>query len=260
MNGTHALIASFSFVICLLTQEAPPSNSLVVCGGTYLGHNKILTAAHCFDRPVKRIMMFPRLDAFDWNKIFAQDAVGIPLDVEDVILHPRWNSTTFQNDIALLTMRSQDAVSRMNLVPISLPSVDELEGDNLYWVGGYGTHSTMDYSRVHDFEIGRVVILDRLQFPDLPIDPEVMILAGDPHLVDNHDDTASNVEYTDTCFGDSGGPLFHAEIRAPNSTRFTLIGITSWGVGCGGLFPGVYTRVASFVPWIQDHFHRTTAV
>lgn len=47
----------------------------------------------------------------------------------------------------------------------------------------------------------------------------------------------------DTCAGDSGGPLRDAS--------GLVIGITSWGLGCGrpGL-PGIYTRVASVSGWI----------
>src|SRR6476619_2007928 len=46
---------------------------------------------------------------------------------------------------------------------------------------------------------------------------------------------------TDTCFGDSGGPL-----QAPlGGGVYRLVGITSWGKGCAQPHaPGVYTRVA----------------
>ena len=34
-------------------------------------------------------------------------------------------------------------------------------------------------------------------------------------------------------------------------TRFTLWGITSWGIGCGDPErPGVYTRLAKYIPWM----------
>jgi secreted trypsin-like serine protease len=49
----------------------------------------------------------------------------------------------------------------------------------------------------------------------------------------------------DTCQGDSGGPLI-----VPNEVTGVseLVGITSWGVGCGNV--GVYTRVQSYISWI----------
>lgn len=53
----------------------------------------------------------------------------------------------------------------------------------------------------------------------------------------------------DTCQGDSGGPLSIAE----NDGYWYQYGVVSYGYGCGFRgYPGVYTRVTSFVPWIKD--------
>ena len=50
----------------------------------------------------------------------------------------------------------------------------------------------------------------------------------------------------DTCQGDSGGPLL-----VPFNDRWVQMGIVSYGNGCAKpRFPGVYTRVSYFVPWI----------
>lgn len=45
------------------------------------------------------------------------------------------------------------------------------------------------------------------------------------------------------CHGDSGGPLVNL--------RNTLVGLVSWGIPCGSGYPDVYTRVYSFLDWIN---------
>ncbi|XP_059611748.1 trypsin-4-like [Phlebotomus argentipes] len=45
------------------------------------------------------------------------------------------------------------------------------------------------------------------------------------------------------CIGDNGGPLTHNRV---------LVGIVSWGRGCGTPeYPGVYTRVSHVLEWIK---------
>ena len=75
-----------------------------------------------------------------------------------------------------------------------------------------------------------------------------------------------------TCFGDSGGPLMARGDDYPLGLRFferavwlrengrlvnasvegeILVGVVGWSVGCGSA-PGVYTRVADHLKWIQS--------
>jgi secreted trypsin-like serine protease len=87
---------------------------------------------------------------------------------------------------------------------------------------------------------------DWLQEVQIPVQPDqtcegsfaeydgsVMICAGEPGR--------------DSCFGDSGGPLF----STVNGVH-RLVGIVSFGAGCGSATPGAYTEVnaesiASFI-------------
>jgi len=53
---------------------------------------------------------------------------------------------------------------------------------------------------------------------------------------------------------DSGGPMIHYD---PADEQFMLVGIVSTGYGCARRgFPGIYTRVSDFVPWIQAVIER----
>ena len=51
----------------------------------------------------------------------------------------------------------------------------------------------------------------------------------------------------DTCQGDGGGPL---ACLNEATKQWELVGITSWGIGCGENIPAVYANVA----WASDWF------
>ena len=53
----------------------------------------------------------------------------------------------------------------------------------------------------------------------------------------------------DTCGADTGGPL----VTPTSEGKWTLIGVTSYGLGCGLKdYPGVYARVTSALDWIYN--------
>lgn len=57
----------------------------------------------------------------------------------------------------------------------------------------------------------------------------------------------------DACQGDSGGPLMLARMQQ-DSYLYYQIGIVSYGFKCAEPgFPGVYTRVTSYLQWIENN-------
>lgn len=55
----------------------------------------------------------------------------------------------------------------------------------------------------------------------------------------------------DSCQGDSGGPLQY--FKQPNNRIASIVGIVSFGISCGTRMPGIYTRVAYYLNWIESH-------
>lgn len=54
----------------------------------------------------------------------------------------------------------------------------------------------------------------------------------------------------DSCEGDSGGPL---HIGSTNTTLAQIVGIVSFSATCGSTLPSIYTRVAFYLDWIEQH-------
>ncbi len=55
----------------------------------------------------------------------------------------------------------------------------------------------------------------------------------------------------DTCLGDSGGGLYLKDYSKVKMRR-VVVGITSYGVGCGrSNSPGIYTRVSFYLDFIR---------
>lgn len=51
-------------------------------------------------------------------------------------------------------------------------------------------------------------------------------------------------------FDSCQGPL---QIFPDGSDTAEVVGIVSFGIGCGSIWPGIYTRVARYLEWIESH-------
>lgn len=76
-------------------------------------------------------------------------------------------------------------------------------------------------------------------------------------LIDNRIICAGDVRGgRDSCQGDSGGPLMLPRNVNNSLFQFYQIGIISYGFGCAEPgYVGVYTRVTTFMDWINQNLN-----
>uniref|UniRef100_A0A665UPW9 Peptidase S1 domain-containing protein n=1 Tax=Echeneis naucrates TaxID=173247 RepID=A0A665UPW9_ECHNA len=149
---------------------------------------------------------------------------------------------TFDYDIALLQLKKPWPSSLSPLVqPVCLPPSSHTVTDSHHcWVTGWGYRSEEDKVLPTVLQKAKVSILSQTECKKSysPVSPRMLcagVLSGE----------------RDACRGDSGGPL---SCQAPGGGRWFLMGIVSWGAGCGRPnLPGVYTRVNKFTSWIYSH-------
>lgn len=101
----------------------------------------------------------------------------------------------------------------------------------------------------------RLTNLNLTIVPNSECNTELPALAEAPNgVMDSQICAQDYILNRDTCQGDSGGPL---QLNLPGRRRrqrihYHLIGVTSYGVFCRSSYPSVYTRVSSYLDWIEQ--------
>jgi len=221
------------------------------CGGTIVGDQYIVTAAHCTDGATKNDL-FVRVGDTILGTYF--EAEAFTYDVCEIIQHPGFSWSTFKNDISILRLCDIIPLDVYpNIKPACLPSF-EYSGPGI--VSGWGTVYSGGHlmSWLQDVDVYVFPYGDCGAINDL-IDPS-MLCAG--YMAGGKD----------ACQGDSGGPLIAK--NNPWVESYTLTGVVSWGYGCAEPDAlGVYANVSHFTGWLYDnmpelntcpplHHHETT--
>ncbi|MBN8739700.1 MAG: hypothetical protein BGP24_05045 [Lysobacterales bacterium 69-70] len=233
LGGKKAARGQIPWQVALIITDPDDPDLQYLCGGSIIGNGWVLTAAHCvqgheqFPDKVSVISGMTDLGAPDAKRAKATA----------VMVHDKYSSETQDFDVALVKV---DAVGEKIALAQSEPA-----NQAPVTVSGYGRTT----------ENG--VTSDALLFAELQAKSRKscnaftayngavtknMICAGRPK---------DATQRRDSCQGDSGGPLY-----AGSGSSALLIGVVSWGEGCGRPGkPGVYANVASTPvrQWIVDN-------
>ncbi|KAM9812421.1 mannan-binding lectin serine protease 1-like isoform 2-T2 [Syngnathus typhle] len=222
--------------------------------GALLSDTWILTAAHVVRsrrRDAQVVPVAPEHIKVVAGAVDVRDKQALAvLSVSQVLVHPEFRPSDFDNDIALLKLSVKVELNH-DVHPVCLPSPPQDDATSppphsLGVVAGWGV-SHPD------------VTSDLLQFVRLPVVPQDECRAsyaartGSYNVSDNMFCAGFYEGGRDTCLGDSGGG-FVAE--NPVTRQWAVYGLVSWAgpEECGSRrVYGVYTRVNKYLRWIQQH-------
>jgi len=213
-----------------------------MCGGSIISKNKILTGALCtHDKQISSLEVYVgfhnRAEKGAFKQVCGKVEHGDYGNVDD-------GSAAFavDNDIAILTL-CEDLEFSESVRSICLPDSDYRKYSNSEAeITGWGITSEPS---------------DKLDsngtFPDTLQAAKVKIIENEEcnKHYDGHiqDTMICAMGEGRICMGDAGGPLAVIE-----NGRYTVVGIASFGgEGCNATYPGVYTRVSSFMSGILDY-------
>ncbi len=217
-----------------------------LCGASIIGNSWLLTAAHCV-AGVAPSEIFAFVGITNLSERSSQKALA----VSGITINPSWNPTTFDGDIALLQLASPLTFST-NVQPVALPVTQDpttwpAEGTSAQ-ISGWGSTSFGGGSS-DSLLAANVSILGG------PNDNTCGSYGSAFVGLDNICAGATNGGI-DACQGDSGGPLV-----VSTSAGAVLAGLTSQGNECAlANFPGIYTRITTFLPWINQYVPPPTSV
>lgn len=230
------------------------------CGGVIVAHRWILTAAHCV-----RSQLVGNLAVRTGGHTLTRSINSInshlekDFAVEQIIMHDDFSrydnltsshmkssATTNNADIALLRLK-QDIHWNELAWPVCFPNRDggNFSGHDAIAVG-WGKLNEKSEEFSNELQKVKLTIIDnkvcqnwfRQAGRDMPIDDRI-ICAGFRN------------GGKDACHGDSGGPLL-----SRLNGQYVVVGVVSTGIGCARpLLPGLYSRVSSYIGWIERHIN-----
>uniref|UniRef100_A0A3Q1EV65 Ovochymase 2 n=1 Tax=Acanthochromis polyacanthus TaxID=80966 RepID=A0A3Q1EV65_9TELE len=250
VGGTEASYGSHPWLVSLQNKGSH------FCGGSILTERWILTAAHCFTS-LSEFLSGIRVVVGEFDRRKQDEDEQIFL-VKSVSVHEKFSHILpMQFDIALLQLDGSISMGRVQ--PICLPLPDETIQTSCS-VGGWGR--TKEVLREVQLDLVdpakckfvlQTVKSSALNQKLVRSQPAMTVLCAGPERGGK-----------DACQpqGDSGGPLVCP--AGSGSGRWVVLGVTSWGKGCGRSWgdnvsrppsrrgsPGVFTDVRLLLPWIK---------
>lgn len=204
----------------------------MICGGTVISHNKVVTAAHCEIRELD--------DDFAIRIGGQTNKDGMKFPIIKTYRHENFTRGALNNPINdLMIVEFHNPMKKLGIWAPRLNNNTDYPHDNaILTASGYGRLGINESLPGH------------LRSVNVPVVP-YQKCALSYSTVHRGDSICAGNEMFDSCKGDSGGPLWTRS--ETNSSEIVLIGIVSFGYGCAvPNAPGVYSRVSGYYDWIEE--------
>jgi secreted trypsin-like serine protease len=259
LGGTAVPNGKYPFFAALLDKRLPGGPfQQQFCAGTLIDKDSVLTAAHCFFNPstgepdpqsIKVVQIIV-------GRTVLTSSQGQVRSVKRVFIHPDYSSEGafgggplfMDYDAAVIELSRP--VSGIAPIKLATSKQNYLEKPGRYaTVAGWGSTTAQPACKSSDVT---PLFANQMREAQVPI---VSDSRADQLYQDICLSSGLRGKYTpplmiaasgsgkDTCQADSGGPLFVAR-NGGSSDKYTQIGITSFGAGCGSKrYPAPYTEV-----------------
>ena len=219
VNGTESAPAARPYQVSL------QADGEHYCGGTIVDATTIITAAHCVEGETAAGTTI-RAGVTDVTSTNGQD-VG----VASITSHPSYAQNELA-DIAVIKLTKPLTLGE-NVQAIPLATAGQVEAATTGIVSGWGAVSENGGDSNVLLEAAVPLVSDEACSVALGTDADTEVCAGGTG--------------TDSCYGDSGGPL-----AIDTGNGLALAGVVSWGEECGGTTPGVYADVPGLTEWLDE--------